>query len=256
MIPPSPRIVIGVGVYNEAQYLPETIPAILSQSMPDFRLWILDNGSTDGSYDILQRFAREDSRITLLRSPRNLRCPDATNLGYHACLQFWPECRWFLNAGSDDLMDRDYLEAILDTAAADPSVNCVFSPVRFIGHPEKGTWTYPAYDPRRVHEVLYVPGWRAFTRELWEKLGGEWTGIDQGSDWEWICRASVQGLLRPKQLPRSYLAVRVREGERKSQSDLGHWPTLHARMCELMYARVPQWAKNERRDRVKVGRRG
>jgi len=243
----SPRIVIGMGCFNEAPYLPETIPAVLSQTMPDFQLFILDNGSTDESWGILKRFADTDPRITLVRSPRNLSCPAATNFGYSLCMDVWRDCRWFLNAGADDVMDREYLEAILDASRSNPTVNLIFSPVRFLDHPEKGTWVYPNFDPKRVHQTLLVPGWRAFTRELWDANGPEWTGINQGSDWEWVCRATVKGLLKPYQLARPYLSVRVREGERKTQSELGHWPTLHARMCELMYAQVPPWAQNERR---------
>lgn len=245
----SPRIVVLMGCYNEEQYLEQTIPAVLNQNMPDFRLFLLDNGSTDKSWSILQGFAHYDPRITLLRSPRNLRCPDAMNLGTHAAMQFWPECQWFVTAGADDIMDPDYLDAILASAAANPGVNCIFSPMRYIDHPDKGTWTYPAFDPKHVHEVLYVPGWRAFTRELWDANGPEYTelpGVGAGADWEWICRASVLGHLKPYQLSRSHVSLRVRPPERTTQSELGHWSSLHARMCELMYTPIPRWAQNER----------
>lgn len=251
----SPRIVVGMGCWNEAPHLRQTLWAVLSQSMPDFRIFILDNGSTDESTELLRWAHAEDDRITLVRSEHNMRCPDAANFGYGVCMTLWPECRWFVGAGADDLMDRDYLAAILEAAEARPEVNCIFSPMRFIAHPEKGVYTYPPYDPRKVHQVLMVPGWRAFTRDLWEQVGPEYTGINQGSDWEWVCRASVKGVLKPYQLPRPYLSLRVREGDRKSQSDLGDWSTLHARMCEMMYERVPQWAQNERRDKVRAGRR-
>lgn len=250
----SPQIVVGMGCFNEAQYLEETIPAVLAQTMRDFRLFILDNGSTDDSWTILQRFERTDARITLVRSPHNLSCPVAANFGFGFCMDMWRDCRWFMGQGADDVMDPDYLAAILDAAAAHPKANVIFSPVRFIGHPEKGQWTYPPYDPKRVHEKLMVPGWRAFTRELWHAVGPEWTGMNQGSDWEWVCRAAVKGVLAPYQLARAYNTVRVRE-DRKSQSDLGDWPTLHARMCEMMYQPVPGWAKRERANGQRVARR-
>jgi glycosyltransferase involved in cell wall biosynthesis len=248
----SPRIIVAMGCYNEAPYLRETIPAVLAQTMPDFRLFILDNGSTDESWNILKGF--DDPRITLVRSPFNLTCPAAANFGFGFCMDVWRDCRWFLGAGADDLMDPDYLEAILDAAAERPNVNLIFGPVRFIDHPEKGVWRYPPFDPKRVHQQLMVPGWRAFTRELWEAVGPEYTGMNQGSDWEWVCRATVKGVLRPYQLPRPHLALRVREG-RTSQSELGDWSTLHARMCEMMYQPIPRWAHNERKDRPVAGRR-
>jgi glycosyltransferase involved in cell wall biosynthesis len=215
-----------MAVWNEEQYLNETLPAVLSQTMPDFRLLILDNGSTDGSYAILRRFADADDRITLERSPVNLIPAIAANYGWGFCMKTWPACRWFMGAGSDDMMEPDYLEAILAAADAHPEANCIYSPVRFIGHPGRGTWVYPPYAPKRIHQQHQIPGWRALTRELWAEVGEENTECGIGADWEWIVRASVKGVLRPHQLDRPYLNVRVRERGRVSQSDQGDRPAL------------------------------
>ena len=231
-----PRMVVLCGAYNEERHLWETIPAILGQTMPDFGLLLFDNGSTDGTWSLFQDFDI-DARITLMRSPRNLRCPDAMNLGMHAALQFWPDCEWFVTAGADDLMDADYLETILASADAHPDVNLIFSPMRFIDHPERGVWTYPKYDAKRAHEALMVPGWRAFTRELWQTVGPENTDIagnGAGSDWEWICRASATGMLRPYQLPEPKLSLRVRERGRTTLSDTGDRPALLRHMRAMV----------------------
>ena len=232
----TPRIVVCMGVYNEAQYLGETIPAVRNQTMSDFQLFILDNGSTDTSWRILNDYAALDRRITLLRSPINLRCPDATNLGYHAAMQFWPDCKWFIGAGADDVMEPDYLESILGAADANPSANCIFSCMRFM-NPGRTVWRYPKYDAAHVHENLYVPGWRAFTRELWEQNGPENTkiaGNGAGADWEWIARAGMRGLLRPYQLPEPKLNLRIRGDGRVTQSDAADKPALLAHMRAMV----------------------
>jgi glycosyltransferase involved in cell wall biosynthesis len=230
----SPRIVVGMGVFNEEQYLEQTIPAVLAQTMPDFRVLILDNGSTDGSWEILQRFATSDPRIAFLHTPANMTPADAANFGWGFSMDRWPECRWFIGQGSDDIMQPDYLEAVLAVADADPSVNCIYSPVRFIGHPEKGTWTYPTYDPLSVHQQHQIPGWRAFTRELWDAVGPENPNCGIGSDWEWIVRASVAGVLHPRQLSRPYNSLRIRERGRVTQSDTGDRPALLRHLAGLV----------------------
>jgi glycosyltransferase involved in cell wall biosynthesis len=232
----SPRIVVGMGVFNEAQYLEETIPAVLAQTMPDFEVLILNNGSTDGSAEILRRFEEADERITLMESPTNLSPADAANCGWGFGMSVWPDCRWFIGQGADDLMEPDYLEAVLAVADADPSVNCIYSPVRFIGHPGKGTWTYPTYDPLSVHQQHQIPGWRAFTRELWDAVGPENTTCGIGSDWEWIVRASVMGVLHPRQLTRPYNSLRIRERGRVTQSDTGDRPALLRHLATLVNA--------------------
>jgi glycosyltransferase involved in cell wall biosynthesis len=219
-----PRIVVGLSVYNEEQYLEETIPAVLAQTMGDFWLVILDNGSTDRSKDILQGFA--DPRIALTHSSVNLAPAVVANLVWGWALAAAPDCRWFLPQGADDVMAPDYLEAILRAADEHPEANCIYSPVRFIGHPKRGTWTYPPYSPKRIHSQHQIPGWRAFTRELWQQVGPENETCGIGSDWEWIVRASATGALRPHQLDRPYLSVRVREAGRVTQSDTGDRPAL------------------------------
>jgi glycosyltransferase involved in cell wall biosynthesis len=220
----TPRVVVAMSVYNEEAYLDETIPAVLAQTMPDFRLEILNNGSTDRSKEILQGFT--DPRITLTHSPVNIAPAVVANLVWGWALAAAPDCRWFLPQGADDVMAPDYLEAILRAADEHPEANCIYSPVTFIGHPKRGTWTYPPYAPTRIHQQHQIPGWRAFTRELWDAVGPENETCGIGSDWEWIVRASVKGVLRPHQLSRPYLSVRIREAGRVTQSDTGDRPAL------------------------------
>ena len=53
-------------VYNAVQYVSEAIESILSQTFEDFEFVIVDDGSTDGSSEILNNFAKRDSRIRLI----------------------------------------------------------------------------------------------------------------------------------------------------------------------------------------------
>jgi hypothetical protein len=62
-----------MAVFNSADYLAEAIDSILAQSYTDFEFIIVDDGSTDGSVQILQQYARSDARIRpLLLSHRGL----------------------------------------------------------------------------------------------------------------------------------------------------------------------------------------
>ena len=232
----SPRIVVGISAFNEALYLDETMPALLAQTMPDFRAVILDNGSTDATWEILARYA--DSRITLLRAPENLKPGKVANLLYGLAADLWAECRWFLGHGADDVMHVEYLEALLDAAAANPEANLIFSPWRWLGHPEKAVKYFPRFDPETCHAEHQVPAWHAVRRDLREAAGAyDETMI--AADWDWVVRA--RHLLHPVQLAAPYLSLRVRT-ERRTQSDEVHWPTLHRHLCELAGKPVPAWA--------------
>lgn len=54
-------------VYNTAAYLREAVESILAQTDPDFELLLIDDGSTDGSLELLEEYARRCPRCRLLR---------------------------------------------------------------------------------------------------------------------------------------------------------------------------------------------
>lgn len=59
----TPRISVAMSVFNNAPYLAHAIESILAQTMTDFEFIIVNDGSTDGSGEIIDRFAAGDSRI-------------------------------------------------------------------------------------------------------------------------------------------------------------------------------------------------
>ena len=62
-------ISIIVPIYNAEHYLPTCLQSLLSQTVADFELILVDDGSTDNSLPIAQQIAKEDKRITLLTQP-------------------------------------------------------------------------------------------------------------------------------------------------------------------------------------------
>lgn len=67
MARPSVPLTVLIPVFNGERYVAKAIESILSQSFSDFELLILDDGSHDRTPQILQDYARRDSRIRLLR---------------------------------------------------------------------------------------------------------------------------------------------------------------------------------------------
>ena len=61
----NPRVSILVAAWNAAEYISETILSVQSQSYAAWELVIVDDGSTDGTADILKKYARLDCRIKI-----------------------------------------------------------------------------------------------------------------------------------------------------------------------------------------------
>src|SRR5438874_12259056 len=63
----APPLTVAMSVHNGMPYVGESIRCILEQTFGDFEFLIGDDGSSDGSSDILAQWARRDNRIRLLR---------------------------------------------------------------------------------------------------------------------------------------------------------------------------------------------
>ena len=112
-----PRLSIGLPVYNGEDYLTESLDALLGQTYEDFELIISDNASTDGTSDICQRYARQDSRVRYVRQPRNI------GLARNHDFVFQQSCgELFKWAAADDLYGQHLLERCVDALDEYPDV--------------------------------------------------------------------------------------------------------------------------------------
>lgn len=79
MIMSSPKVTVLMPVYNGETYLPEAIGSILNQTFADFEFLIIDDGSTDSSWNILNNF--NDARIRLVKNNQNIGIAKTLNKG-------------------------------------------------------------------------------------------------------------------------------------------------------------------------------
>ena len=100
-----------VPVYNSAPYLKECVASLLGQTYNDLQIVLIDDGSTDGSWDILKELARQDKRVEVYRKP-NGGVASTRN-------QLLGKVRgeWVLFVDSDDWIELDAIEALLKEQA-------------------------------------------------------------------------------------------------------------------------------------------
>lgn len=122
-------------VYNAATYLQFSIESILQQTFTDFRFIIVDDWSTDGSRDILQRYAKQDQRITLIRNE--------TNSGICMSLNKWVvtgNAKYIVRMDADDISHIDrinkqvaFMEQHIDVWVCGCNVSCINKNGIYIG---------------------------------------------------------------------------------------------------------------------------
>lgn len=79
MMTNTPVVTVVMPVYNRQQYLAEAIESVLAQTVSNWQLLLVDDGSTDRSVEICQHYVRLDDRITLLQQSHE-GCYRARNL--------------------------------------------------------------------------------------------------------------------------------------------------------------------------------
>ena len=107
-----PIVSIVVPVYNTAKFLPQCLDSILKQTLTDFELLCVDDGSTDDSLSILHDFAASDSRVKILsRQNDGKGAAEARNLGLNHA-----EGKYIQFLDSDDFFESDMLERMVEKA--------------------------------------------------------------------------------------------------------------------------------------------
>ncbi len=111
-----PAISVVLPVFNRAQVVSRAIESVLAQSMGDFELIVVDDGSRDGTADLLAQ--QTDPRIRILTLARNGGACAARNRGIESARG---ELVCFLD--SDDVFLPSKLEVVRDLFAAQPELD-------------------------------------------------------------------------------------------------------------------------------------
>ena len=114
------EVTVLVAVYNAETFLRECLDSLLAQSLQDFQAICVDDGSTDGSWSILEEYASRDRRIEIIRLRENHGQAYARNVGLREARGTFT-C--FLD--SDDRLSADALQCAVDVFHAHPQTDCV-----------------------------------------------------------------------------------------------------------------------------------
>lgn len=105
----KPRVSIIIPSYNEERYIGECIDSVLQQTLCDFEVLCVDNGSSDSTIEILEGYAKRDSRIHVLSSGENAGA--ARNVGLEAA-----QGKYLFFLDSDDFIAEDLLDEAVRVA--------------------------------------------------------------------------------------------------------------------------------------------
>lgn len=179
-----------IPAYNRKDYIRQTVDSVLEQSCAPLELLVVDDGSTDGTLEILQSYG---DKIRLLQHPNgeNKGQAAALNLGLkHLCGEF------IAILDSDDYWSEDFLEKMLPFIQERPECGMVYSSGFAVD--EKGNKLYNLFpknhqEHNRLGDILLdcylcLPGESLVRRQVYEKVGGFDESLRAGQDHDMCIR--------------------------------------------------------------------
>jgi glycosyltransferase involved in cell wall biosynthesis len=185
----TPLISVGMPVHNALPFLDESIASVLAQTLTDFELVILDDGSTDGSFETLTAWSRRDSRVRILRSEARTGLSRSSNSVVSQC-----RASIIARMDGDDVSHPDRLRQQWNILENEPSIVAVGTLCD--GIDATGRMVRPRDRWRIVRRSSFIPfphGSAMFRREAFDAIGGYREQTDGGEDQDLFLRMTRQG---------------------------------------------------------------
>jgi glycosyltransferase involved in cell wall biosynthesis len=115
----NPLVTVYITNYNYKQYLNQSIKSVLEQSIQDFELIIIDDGSTDGSKSIIEKY-RGNEKISIIYQ-QNKGLNITNNIAMRTA-----KGKYLMRLDADDFLEFDALEAMSSILEEDDKLGLVF----------------------------------------------------------------------------------------------------------------------------------
>ena len=122
-----PKVSVVMSVYNGAHYLQKSVDSILGQTFTDFEFIIIDDGSTDDTWQMLLEYANRDPRLKPFQNAENLGLTKTLNRGLKLA-----RGEYIARLDADDRSFPERLEQQVTYLQSHPSVALVSTGVQYV----------------------------------------------------------------------------------------------------------------------------
>lgn len=199
---PSPagmKFTVVVTTYNYAHLLPDALRALAAQTVPDFELLIVDDGSTDNTEEVVEQFRPRFQECRYLKKP-NGGPADARN---HGVQQARGTHIAILDA--DDVWSPRYLETVRNRFLSTPQTELLFCNgfrvngdgrvIRQLFPPGLAPLDGPVNSAEELFTLCshFLPSGMVFPKPLYARIGAFDVRFRHGDDVDWAIRAAMAG---------------------------------------------------------------
>ena len=210
--PTIPLVSVVIPCFKQADYLPSAIESVVRQTIPDWEIVVVDDGSPDETAQVFERCAglHPDRRMSLIRQS-NMGVAAARNAGIARSLGIY-----VLPLDADDEVAETMLELTSELLDQDPSIAFVYTDAVHLRGDTIHVVPAEDFDPSRECEINQPNYAALFPRSTWETAGGYNSNMVWGhEDWDfWL--SCVDHSLLGRRVPQPLFRYRVRPDTRYS----------------------------------------
>ena len=193
---PAPVVSIITPAYNAARYIEHTLESAVRQTFGDFELLIVDDGSTDQTLEVAERYAARDPRVKVSRQANRGIAAARNSAMARAC------GRYFALLDSDDLWFPTYLAEQIAILEQRPDISILSANALNFGGPMDGepllpVWDYSAIRPVSLLRLVEVEDsmsiMSVFRREVAEAVGTFDENLRRSEDYDFWLRSACAG---------------------------------------------------------------
>lgn len=181
----TPRVSIVLPTHNRAGLLPRAVESCLGQTFRDLELIIVDDGSTDGTAEIVRKIAQNDSRVRVV-TQANAGLPRALNEGF---AQAQGE---FLTWTSDDnRYQPTAIEAMVNTMERNPECGLVYTDFQLVDESGRVKNVVKSRSPSDLGAMNVVGACFLYRRSVAQKAGCYDVRLPLVEDWDYWLRLAL-----------------------------------------------------------------
>jgi glycosyltransferase involved in cell wall biosynthesis len=176
----NPKVSIIVPCYNQAEYLDEALECVLNQTYLNWECIIVNDGSTDETEKMAQKWCLKDERFKYLKK-ENGGLSSARNAGINMA-----QAEYIYPFDADDRIDTTLIKKIIFGFNESSCPQLVYCDVTFFGYRE-GKYQLPPYSYKKLLVQNCFVACSAFKKSDWFKVGGYDETLKSFEDWDfWI----------------------------------------------------------------------
>lgn len=197
-----PIVSVATAVYNQKPHLPRRVESILNQTLQDWEWTIVDDCSTDGSYEELLRLTKHDPRVKVLRNEQNLHISKTNQRAIDAATG-----EFLYRTDGDDYCYPAFLERTAAMLKEDPGLAVVAVRCARMDSQDRGRAPWPRKpDWRKTGRAVFEANVSTYqfrspsllyrTQAVRDAGGFDALPLKTAQDWVLLLRVVMQGDMR------------------------------------------------------------